>query len=109
MEWNSPAEAQRFVSDYANPILRLCATYSLTREDAQDICQEIFLKLLEQKKTFEDREHEKAYILKMAINACKNLLKSAGRRRVVPMDEAERVPAPEQDSHELMDLIRALP
>lgn len=109
MEWNSPAEAQRFVSDYANPILRLCATYSLTREDAQDICQEIFLKLLEQKKTFEDREHEKAYILKMAINACKNLLKSAGRRRVVPMDEAERVPAPEQDSHELMELIRALP
>ena len=45
----------------------------------------------------------------MAINACKNVLKSAGRRRVVPMDEAERVPAPEQDSHELMDLIRALP
>jgi len=109
MEWNSPAEAQRFVSDYANAILRLCTTYSLTREDAQDICQEIFLKLLEQKKTFEDREHEKAYILKMAINACKNLLKSAGRRRVVPMDEAERVPAPEQGSHELMDLIRALP
>lgn len=71
MEWNSPAEAERFVADYANAILRLCTTYSLTREDAQDICQEIFLKLLEQNKTFEDREHEKAYILKMAINACK--------------------------------------
>ncbi len=81
MEWNSPAEAQRFVADYANPILRLCLTYSLTREDAQDICQEIFLKLLEQNRTFADREHEKAYILRMAINACKNLLKSAGRRR----------------------------
>ena len=64
MEWNSPEEARRFVSDYANPILRLCVTYSLTREDAQDICQEIFLKLLEQKKEFADREHEKAYILK---------------------------------------------
>lgn len=109
MEWNSPAEAQRFVSDYANPILRLCVTYSLTREDAQDICQEIFLKLLEQQKEFTDREHEKAYILKMAINACKNLLKRAGRRRVVPMEEAERIPAPEKDRHELMDLIRDLP
>ena len=65
MQWNSPAEAQRFVSDYANPILRLCTTYSLTREDAQDICQEIFLKLLEQQKEFTDREHEKAYILKI--------------------------------------------
>lgn len=109
MQWNTPAEAQRFVTDYADPILRLCMTYSLTREDAQDICQEIFLKLLEQEKEFTDREHEKAYIIKMAINACKNLLKSAGRRRVVPMDQAERVPAPEGESSELIQLIRALP
>lgn len=109
MQWNSPAEAQRFVSNYANPILRLCMTYSITREDAQDICQEIFLKLLEQKKEFTDREYEKAYILKMAINACKNLLKSAGRRRVVSMDQAERVPAPEGEDGELMELIQALP
>lgn len=109
MQWNTPAEAQRFVTDYADPILRLCMTYSLTREDAQDICQEIFLKLLEQEKEFTDREHEKAYIIKMAVNACKNLLKSAGRRRVVPMDQAERVPAPEGESSELIELIRALP
>ncbi len=109
MQWNTPAEAQRFVTDYADPILRLCMTYSLTREDAQDICQEIFLKLLEQEKEFTDREHEKAYIIKMAVNACKNLLKSAGRRRVVPMDQAERVPAPEGESSELIQLIRALP
>lgn len=109
MQWNTPAEAQRFVTDYADPILRLCMTYSLTREDAQDICQEIFLKLLEQEKEFADREHEKAYIIKMAVNACKNLLKSAGRRRVVPMDQAERVPAPEGESSELIQLIRALP
>lgn len=109
MQWNTPAEAQRFVTDYADPILRLCMTYSLTREDAQDICQEIFLKLLEQEKEFTDREHEKAYIIKMAINACKNLLKSAGRCRVVPMDQAERVPAPEGECSELIQLIRALP
>ena len=109
MQWNTPAEAQRFVTDYADPILRLCMTYSLTREDAQDICQEIFLKLLEQEKEFTDREHEKAYIIKMAVNACKNLLKSAGRRRVVPMDQAERVPAPEGESSELIELIRTLP
>ena len=109
MQWNTPAEAQRFVTDYADPILRLCMTYSLTREDAQDICQEIFLKLLEQEKAFTDREHEKAYIIKMAVNACKNLLKSAGRRRVVPMDQAERVPAPEGECSELIQLIRALP
>lgn len=109
IEWNAPQQAERFVDVYADPILRLCLSYSLSREDAQDICQDIFLKLLERRQQFETPEHERAFILRMAINACKNLLKSAGRRRVVPMDRAERVAAPEGPSGELMELIRSLP
>ena len=109
MQWNTPEADQQFVSSYADSILRLCMTYSLNREDAQDICQEIFLKLLEQEKSFTDQQHERAYIFKMAVNACKTLLKSAGRRRVVPMDQAEWVPAPERGDNQLMEFIRALP
>ena len=109
IEWNAPQQAERFVTVYADPILRLCLSYSLSREDAQDICQDVFLKLLERKQQFENAEHERAFILRMAINACKNCLKCAGRRRVVPMDQAERVAAPEEHSEDLMELIRALP
>lgn len=108
-EWNSPQQAERFVADYADPILRLCLTYSLSREDAQDICQDIFLKLLERRQQFESRDHERAYIFRMAINACKNLLKSPGRRRIVPMDQAELIPAPAGEGEELLEQIRALP
>ncbi len=108
-EWNSAQQAGRFVEAYANAVLRLCLTYSLTREDAQDICQDIFLSLLEDNRQFEDGEHEKAFVLRCAINACKDLLKSAGRRRTVPMDQAELVPAPEREDSPLPDAIRALP
>lgn len=108
-EWNSVQQAGRFVEAYANAVLRLCLTYSLTREDAQDICQDIFLSLLEDNRQFEDGEHEKAFVLRCAINACKDLLKSAGRRRTVPMDQAELVPAPEREDSPLPDAIRALP
>lgn len=108
-EWNSPQQAGRFVEAYADPILRLCLTYSLTREDAQDICQDIFLGLLEDNRQFEDGEHEKAFVLRCAINACKDLLRSAGRRRTVPMDQAERLPAPEREDNPLPEAIRALP
>jgi len=108
-EWNSAQQAGRFVEAYADPILRLCLTYSLTREDAQDICQDIFLTLLEENRQFRDGEHEKAFVLRCAINACKDLLKSAGRRRTVPMEQAERVPAPGGEDSGLTELIRALP
>ena len=108
-EWNSAQQAGRFVEAYADAVLRLCLTYSPTREDAQDICQDIFLSLLEDNRQFEDGEHEKAFVLRCAINACKDLLKSAGRRRTVPMDQAELVPAPEREDSPLPDAIRALP
>ena len=84
-EWNSERQAGRFVEAYADVILRLCLTYSLTREDAQDICQNIFLTLLEDGRQFADEEHERAFVLRCTINACKDLLKSAGRRRNVPI------------------------
>lgn len=108
-EWSSPQQAERFVENYADPVLRLCLTYSLSREDAQDICQDIFLKLLERRQQFESLDHERAYIFRMAINACKNLLKSPGRRRVVPMEQAELIPAPAGEGWELLEQIRSLP
>lgn len=108
-EWNSAQQAGRFVEAYADPILRLCLTYSLTREDAQDICQDIFLTLLEDNRQFADGEHEKAFVLRCAINACKDLLKSARRRRNVPIDQAELLPAPEREDSGLPEAIRALP
>ena len=100
-EWNSERQAGRFVEAYADVILRLCLTYSLTREDAQDICQNIFLTLLEDGRQFADEEHERAFVLRCTINACKDLLKSAGRRRNVPIEEAERLPAPEREDRSL--------
>ena len=109
-EWNSPGQAERFVADYADPILHICLSYSLTREDAQDICQDIFLKLLEGRRQFRDGEHEKAFILRAAVNACKDQLKSARHRRVVPILEAEAVPArPEEEAGGLLEAFRALP
>lgn len=108
-EWNSASQAERFVSEYADPILRLCLTYSLGREDAQDVCQEVFLKLLEDKRQFNDQEHEKAFILRSAINCCKDLLKSAWRRRTRPMEEAAERAAPAPEESGLLEAIQTLP
>lgn len=108
-EWSSPDQALRFVETYADPILRLCLTYSLTQEDAQDICQDIFLKLLEGRRQFRDPEHEKAFILRSAVNACKDLLKRPGRRRTCPLEEVGVLPAPGADESGLLDAVRALP
>ena len=109
-EWTQRDQAERFVQEYADPILRVCSAYSLGRADAQDICQDIFLALLVGKQTFQSTDHERAFILRCAINACKDLLKSSRFRRTAPLEEAERVPAPTPgEQHPVWQAVENLP
>lgn len=85
--WQGAADAATFVRLYSGMILRLCFTYSLGRADAQDVCQNIFLKLLQIDRKFDTEGETRAFILRMAINECKDILKSGWRRRSVPLDE----------------------
>ena len=85
-------QAERLANAYADAILRLSYTYLKNTDDAQDICQTVFVKLLAEPRQFESAEHERAYILRMAANACKDLLKSPWRKRRVSMEELPETP-----------------
>ena len=99
--WKDASDAAAFVQRYAQMILRLCFTYSLDRADAEDVCQNVFLKLLQCDRRFADEGETRAFIIRMTINECKDALKSGWRRRTVPLDELierEAPGLPAQDS-----------
>ncbi len=85
--WRDATDAAAFVQLYSNMILRLCFTYSLGRADAQDVCQNVFLKLLQSDRRFDSEGETRAFIVRMTINECKDVLNSGWRRRSVPLDE----------------------
>ena len=72
--------ARELVDRYADTILRLSYTYLKNTHDAQDICQDVLVKLLTEPRTFESPDHERAWVLRVTANACKDLLKSAWRK-----------------------------
>ena len=109
-DWTGEADAERFVRTYADSILRLCLARGLTRQDAQDICQELFLKLLTTRRVFHDAEHEKAWALREAGNACKNLLRASHHSRRAPLEQAQTVAAPVDGQRaEVRDEVEKLP
>ena len=79
-------QAERLANTYADAILRLSYAYLKNTQDAQDVCQTVFVRLLTEPREFESGEHERAYILRMAANACKDLLKSPWRRRTCDLE-----------------------
>lgn len=81
-------EPERLVDTYANAILRVCYTYLRSTQDAEDICQDVLLKVLQRPQRFFSADHERAWIIRVAANACKDLLKSRGARATVALDDA---------------------
>lgn len=106
---NQIPQAERLAQTYADAILRLSYTYLKNTQDAQDVCQTIFVKLLSEPRDFESPAHERAYILRMAANACKDILKSPWRQRTRPLDDGLHVPAPEAADGSVLSAVNTLP
>ena len=68
------------LSVHGAAVWRACALYFKTRDDAEDAYQDTFLKYsLAEHVSFNDEEHRKAWLLRVASNVCKDMLKRAGR------------------------------
>lgn len=105
----SRGEAERLVRTYSDLILRLSFTYLKNTEDAKDICQTVFLRLLEKPREFQSPEHERAWIIRTAVNVCKDQLKSSWHRTTVDLSAASEARAPEAEEGSLWAAVALLP
>ena len=103
------AQAKHLVTTYADMILRLSYTYLHSTADAEDICQTVLLRAMTQAPAFSDPEHERAWIIRTTINACKDLLKSVARRTAVALEVAGETEAPEPPDTAVTDAVSRLP
>ena len=76
--WKDASDAAAFVQRYSGMILRLCFTYSLGRADAQDICQNVFLKLLQSDRSFDSEGETRAFIIRMTVNEFGEMMNGLG-------------------------------
>lgn len=78
-------------------VYRLCFSFMKHHADAEDLTQEVFLKLLGSGKTFENERHEKAWLIVTASNLCKDSLRKWWRRWE-DIGAYEHLPAKERDT-----------
>ncbi|MBH1939271.1 sigma-70 family RNA polymerase sigma factor [Mobilitalea sibirica] len=84
----SPAyDIETLIRQYGNDVLRTAYMYVKDIHTAEDIFQDVFIKVNQKLSTFEGNSSIKTWIIRITINTCKDFLKSAWNRRVVPMME----------------------
>ena len=72
----SESEVNRAIENYADMVRRLCMVHLKNYADTEDIFQTVFLKYATSSVVFESREHEKAWLIRVTVNACRDLIKS---------------------------------
>jgi RNA polymerase sigma factor (sigma-70 family) len=82
----SEQDARRVIDLYSDMIRRICLLHLKNQADTEDVFQEVFLKYILHCDVFENAEHEKAWFIRVTLNACKDFLKSLFRHRTVPLD-----------------------
>ena len=79
----------KIVENYSDMIFRIAYQYLYNKYDAEDIVQEVFVKLLSRKVIFKDEEHVKSWLIRVTINQCLDYKKSLAKRSTVPIENME--------------------
>ena len=81
-------EVLRLYDHHSDEVYRLAYSYLMNRDDAQDIVQEVFLRLLEKNHSIKT-ESEDAFLARITINCCKDLLRKNKHRQYIPLDNVD--------------------
>ena len=114
--WCADDSLEEKIETYSPMVYRLAYSLIKSRTDADDIHQEVFIKYISKCPCFENEEHEKAWLIRVTVNQCKNWWKTAWRRKMVSLSEYEEDGREiavsrelQGESRELIEKVKSLP
>ena len=97
-----------FYLRHRDHIYRLCYAYMKRRADAEDCCEDVFVRALTRAPEFKDEDHERKWLTVVAGNICKNRLRRDKLLSVLSLDSVPEPEAPEEDGG-VLAAVRSLP
>ena len=95
------------IKTHQNKLYRTALAIIGSKAEAEDVVQDAFIKLFEKQPSFQSREHEAAWLIRVTVNLCKNRLRSHWWKRTVPL--LDTYPAAGDSQHGLVQAIMRLP
>ena len=91
---------------FTDTVYRVALHNTANFSDAEDVTQEVFVKLLETNRAFRDSEHLKAWLIRVTINLCRDKMKKSSRETLVENVFPNK---PNEDKSEVLEAVKALP
>lgn len=97
-EYLPDRDLDAIVSRYKDMVYRIAFLRMKNRADADDIFQEVFLRLVRHAADLQTEEHVKAWLIRVTINCCNSFHTDAYRKRTVAYDDALKKDGEEEDA-----------
>ena len=95
---------------YMDMVYRLACHYLRSPQDADDVTQEVFLRLLRTETAFDGEEHARHWLVRVTLNEAKRLCRSPWRQRTAPLEDFHgTAPLPGEEQRALFEAVMALP
>ncbi len=112
---NAPGEIETLFRSYHDRVFRTAHRITGSPEDAEDVLQTVFLRLVKGKENYDLSENPGAYLSRAAVNAALDLMRSRSRSKSVGLEDTDaaalespvRNPESQHADRELQTLIRA--
>lgn len=99
---------ENIISTYGNMLFRLCLITLGNSHDAEDAVQETFIKYFKKAPEFKSGEHEKAWLITVATNKCKDIIRSKSHQPQIDIDDVNEFILDTHDS-DIIDALMTLP
>lgn len=103
------ADLDRIITTYGDMLFRICLVILSNERDAEDVVQETFITYFTKKPTFQELEHEKAWLITVATNRCKNIQRFNIIRKQINIDHLQLYSSEVYNYDLLEDLMRLSP
>ena len=100
-------DAEDIFFRYGDMLYRIAVVMLGSSYDAEDVVQDTLIRYMEHRKAFQDKSHEKAWLVRVTVNLCKNRLLFAGRHPQVELSELAGYSEEKTDGH-LMECLMKL-
>jgi len=101
-------DIEKTVSLYGDMLLRICVVMLGSLSDAEDVLQDTIIKYMEKAPSFNSPEHEKAWLIKVAVNKCKDIQRKRKKHMYTDIESIkERFIMPENTG--VFDALMSLP
>lgn len=97
-------DIEEIFRQYRDDVYRLALSYTRSVQEAEDVCQNVFVKLMEHTVS---PGKEKAWLMQVTANQCRNLLRSAWWKTTAPLEDAHGTPGPQYSG--VFQSVMALP